>query len=93
MESDESGVHRSGTLTDNNTGGIRAVLRAHGTGALHEEGKQCATDGTGGGKPLFSYNLARRGVKHGDGLSFLTVKRGSYGGYFYTQGNLKNPWQ
>ena len=51
------------------------------------------TDETGGGKPLFSYKLARRGVKHGERAIFnRPLKRGSKnGGYLYTQISCRNP--
>jgi hypothetical protein len=49
-------------------------------------------DETGGGKPLFSYNHARRGVKHGERANpFARKKKGVYHGRnLYTPGNLKN---
>ena len=46
-----------------------------------------------GGKPLFSYNFARRGVKHGmRATSQCTLNEGSKnGGYLYTENSCRNP--
>ena len=48
---------------------VRTLYAPHGRCNKQEQTitNHNKTDETGGGKPLFSYNLARRGVKHADG--------------------------